>query len=91
MTDRVKMIRERLTEAFTPLQLEVADESHKHVGHAGARGGGGHFSVYLISPAFTGKTLIQRHRMVYEALGDAMNQDIHAVSIKALAPDEEPT
>jgi BolA protein len=88
MTDRINMIKERLTQALAPLQIEIADESHKHVGHAGAKSGGGHFSVYIVSPAFTGKTLIQRHRMIYEALGDAMNQEIHAMSIKALAPDE---
>jgi BolA protein len=88
MTERANMIKERLTQALAPLQLEISDESHRHVGHVGAKGGGGHFSVYIVSPAFTGKTLIQRHRMIYQALGDAMNQEIHAMSIKALAPDE---
>jgi BolA family transcriptional regulator, general stress-responsive regulator len=86
--DRVTMIRERLRNALAPVQLEIIDESHKHAGHAGARSGGGHFEVFVVSAAFAGKTLIQRHRMVYDALGDAMHKEIHAMSIKALAPDE---
>lgn len=85
---RVTMIRERLSDAFAPLKLEITDESHKHVGHAGARGGGGHYSVLVISDGFAGKTLLQRHRLVYEALGDAMEREIHALSIKALTPEE---
>jgi len=82
------MIKERLSAALSPATLEIFDESHKHAGHAGARGGG-HFAVVVKSAAFAGKTLIQRHRMIYEALGDAMHHEIHAMSIKALTPDEE--
>jgi len=85
---RVAMIRERLTEALAPVDLEIQDDSHKHAGHAGARSGGGHFNVQIVSSAFAGKSLIQRHRLVYEALGDAMQSDIHALSIKAYTPDE---
>ncbi len=85
---RVSMIRKRLLEALAPLELEITDESHKHYGHAGARSGGGHFNVLVISQGFSGKTLLERHRLVYDALGDAMQSDIHALSIKALAPDE---
>jgi BolA protein len=88
MTDRISMIRERLSGALSPTRLEIVDESHKHAGHAGARGGG-HFAVVVESAAFTGKTLIQRHRMIYDAMGDAMHHEIHAMSIKALAPDEK--
>ncbi|WJW76644.1 BolA family protein [Thiohalobacter sp. IOR34] len=88
MTDRVTLIRERLTAALAPIRLEIRDDSAKHAGHAGARGGGGHFIVDIVSPAFAGKSLIQRHRMVYEALGEAMQSEIHALSIQAGTPDE---
>ena len=82
------MIRQRLTEAFAPVELDIIDESHKHAGHPGAAGGGGHFVAYIVSDAFVGKNLLQRHRMVYEALGDAMKTEIHALSIKAHTPAE---
>lgn len=85
---RVAMIRERLTEALSPVSLEIQDDSHKHAGHAGARSGGGHFDVRVVSEAFAGKSPIQRHRLVYDALGDAMQTEIHALSIKAFTPDE---
>jgi len=86
--DRVPMIRARLTAAFAPTQLDIQDDSAKHAGHAGARGGGGHFNVQIVSPAFAGKSLIERHRMVYAAMGDAMQNEIHALSIQAKSPDE---
>ena len=86
--ERVEMIRTRLTEAFAPDRLEIEDESHKHVGHAGASTGLGHFKVEIVSKAFAGKNLLERHRMVYAALGEAMQTDIHAVSVKAKTPDE---
>lgn len=85
---RVEMIRNRLTEAFEPDRLEIEDESHKHVGHPGARSGRGHFNVEIVSTAFVGKSLLERHRMVYDALGEAMHTDIHALSVKAKTPDE---
>ncbi len=81
--ERISKIRQRLEEALSPTSLEIIDDSHKHVGHAGARGGGGHFSVNIVATAFEGKGLIQKHRMVYEAVGDMMNADIHALSINA--------
>ncbi len=87
-SDRVSMIRERLGASLNPEQLDIVDDSAKHAGHAGARGGGGHFNVSIVSQAFEGKSLIQRHRMVYDALGDAMQQEIHALSINARTPDE---
>jgi len=86
-TDRSALIRERLTKAFAPETIEIIDESHKHAGHASAKGGG-HFAVRIVSPAFAGKNLVQRHRMVYEAMGDLMQQEVHALSIKAETPDE---
>ncbi len=85
---RVDMIRERLETALSPRSVHVVDESHWHTGHAGARDGRGHFSVTVVSAAFDDKSLIQRHRMVYEALGDAMQTDIHALSIDARTPEE---
>ena len=85
---RVDMIREKLTTAFSPSQLDIVDDSHKHAGHEGAKAGGGHFNVLIVATAFEGKSLLQRHRMVYEAMGDAMKSDIHALSIKAHTPQE---
>jgi BolA protein len=84
---RVAFIRDRLTEVFSPLSLNIIDESAKHAGHASA-GGAGHFVVEIVSAAFQGKTPIQRHRMVYDALSDAMHSEIHALSIKASTPAE---
>ena len=85
---RIEMIRQRLTGALQPETLEIIDESAKHAGHAGARGGGGHFVVDIVASAFAGKSLIQRHRLIYDALGDAMQSEIHALSIQARTPDE---
>ena len=86
--NRVTMIREKLTNALNPISVEIEDDSHLHAGHPGAAGGGGHFNVTIVSDAFAGKSLIQRHRMVYDAMGNAMNTDIHALSIKATTPEE---
>ena len=85
---RVARIRALLGEALQPQRLEVADDSHKHAGHAGARGGQGHFSVDIVSAAFAGKLPLARHRLVYAALGDMMQTDIHALAIRARAPGE---
>lgn len=81
----VRQIRQRLTDALSPVELEVLDEGHKHAGHANA--GKGHFHVRIVSPAFAGKLPLQRHRQVYAALDDLMEQGIHALSIDASAPD----
>ena len=88
MADRVESIREKIQAAFTPDQLDIIDESHLHAGHAGARDGKGHFNVSIISDQFAGKSLINRHKMIYEALSDLMETDIHALSIKAKTPEE---
>ena len=85
---RATMIRERLTRELHPVKLEIIDESAKHAGHAGAASGGGHFIVNIVSPAFEKKTLIQRHRLVYDAVGDIMHSEIHALSIQAKTPQE---
>ena len=81
-------IRRRLG-ALAPLRLELVDESGKHVGHAGAAPGGNtHWKLTLVSAAFAGKPTVARHRMVYEALGDLMQNPIHALAISARAPGE---
>lgn len=87
MTDRVARIEARLREALAPERIEIVDESSRHAGHAGARGGG-HFAVTLVSRRFEGLNTVQRHRLVYEALGEMMKTDIHALSLRALAPGE---
>lgn len=86
--ERVERIRVLLSAALHPSSLDVADDSHKHAGHAGARGGQGHFSVDIVSAAFAGKLPLARHRLVYAALGEMMQTDIHALSIRARTPDE---
>jgi len=74
--------------ALSPESMEIMDESGQHIGHEGAKGGGGHYQLLLVSQRFVGLTLPARHRMVYDALGPMMKQEIHALSIKAYAPDE---
>lgn len=88
MTGRSDRIAERLRAAFAPESMEVIDESQLHAGHAGAQSGGGHFAVTIVAQAFAGKNTLVRHRMVYEALGEMMLKDIHALSVRAFAPDE---
>lgn len=84
---RVALIRDRLTEAFAPQTLDIIDDSHKHAGHASA-GGAGHFTVRIVSAQFIGKRPLERHRMVFDALREAMHSEIHALSIQAKTPDE---
>lgn len=86
--ERVEMIRERLTNCLQPTELDIVDESAKHAGHAGAASGGGHFIVTITASAFQDKTLIQRHRLVYDAVDDIMHREIHALSIQARTPEE---
>lgn len=82
-------IRNRLNEAFAPESIEVIDESHLHEGHAGHRPGGEtHFRVHIVSPAFQGKSRIDRHRMINVALAAELAGTVHALAIKALAPGE---
>jgi len=88
MNDRVERIRVLLEQELAPEALEIQDDSAKHAGHAGARGGGGHYIVRIVSPAFANRSLLERHRMVYDALGELMQREIHALSIDARAPDE---
>lgn len=87
-TERMLRMRERLTAKLQPLQLEIVDDSHLHAGHAGARDGAGHFTIHIVAQAFTDKTLIERHRMIYDLLQDMMHGEIHALSIQARSPNE---
>ena len=80
------MIETRLRSALTIAFIEIVDESHLHIGHAGAASGGGHFHVTIVAQIFEGLSTLARHRLIYEALGDAMQAEIHALSIKALDP-----
>jgi BolA protein len=80
-------IRDKLA-ALAPESISVEDESAQHAGHEGAKGGGGHYRVVIVSQRFTGLPLQARHRMVYDALGPLMSKDIHALAIRAYSPDE---
>lgn len=86
--ERVVRIEQTLTATFQPQELLVKDQSQLHVGHAGAEDGRGHFDVTIVAEAFTGTNRLQRHRMIYDALGNLMKTDIHALRIKAFAPAE---
>lgn len=86
--DRIGAIRSVLEERFDPEYLDVLDESHLHEGHAGAQSGKGHFRIVIVSAAFIGMSRLRRHQAVFEAVGDLMDTDIHALSIQPAAPDE---
>ena len=86
--ERVSRIRAALEKELAPSQLEIVDDSARHAGHAGAREGG-HFRVSLTSEAFRGKTMIQRHRLVFAAVAGLMKTDIHALNIDARTPEAQ--
>ena len=85
---RIERIRAALEAELQPLALEIRDDSHRHAGHEGARDGRGHFSVDIVSAAFAGLAPLARHRRVYAALGEMMQTDIHALSVRARTPAE---
>jgi BolA protein len=85
---RERQIKKRLQDAFQPTEFMLRDQSHLHAGHDGAREGKGHFDVMIVSEAFDGKSRIERHRMVYDALGTLVQSDIHALRIRAETPSE---
>ena len=87
-SDRRERLTFRLEDGLRPDLLEVIDDSHRHAGHAGAADGRGHFTVLIVSQRFAGLGTLKRHKLVYEVVGDMMTTDIHALSIKALAPGE---
>lgn len=86
--DRLRAIEYHIIKSLHPETLTVEDDSAAHVGHAGAASGAGHFTVKIISEAFEGKSLVERHRMVYDAVGELLETDIHALRIDAKTPVE---
>ena len=80
---RIEEIRRRLTEAFSPVTLDIQDDSADHVGHGAT---GGHYTVKIVAEAFSGQSIIDRHRKVYRALGELMEEEVHALSIRAETP-----
>ncbi|MCX7219623.1 MAG: BolA family transcriptional regulator [Burkholderiales bacterium] len=91
MNTRFERIQARLIETFQPVSCLLNDDSAAHAGHAGAASGAGHFSLRIVSEKFEGLNRISRHRLVYDAVGDMMHSEIHALVIVALAPSEMPT
>jgi len=82
-----ELLRQRLT-SLAPTRVELIDDSALHAGHEGAKSGGGHYRLLVVSNAFAGKSTVLRHRLVYDALGELMRGRIHALSIKSLTPEE---
>lgn len=78
-----------LEQAFPGAQVSVVDDSARHAGHAGARGGAGHYAVRVESQDFAGRSRLERHRLVYNALADMLPREIHALNIEAVSPDED--
>lgn len=87
MSARVAVMHRHLA-ALDPVSLDIIDESHQHAGHAGARDGGGHYALRIVSGQFSGNNMMARHRMIYSALGEMMKREIHALNIQAYTPDE---
>lgn len=85
---RIQKIRALLEAEFHPTALDVDDDSHHHVGHVGAAGGMGHFSVRIVSAHFAGLSAVARHRRVYAALAELLKTDVHALAIDARAPGD---
>ena len=83
----IKLIKQKLA-VLHPEKIEILDESAKHEGHEGAKNGGGHFFLTIVSCDLSKKSTMDRHRMIYTALGEMMKKDIHALSIKAYTPEE---
>ncbi len=84
---RINLIEQALS-SLDPLELRIRDDSQKHAGHSGAVDGRGHFAVTLVSKQFEGLSLLQRHKLVYQALAGLLDSDIHAIAIQAKTPFE---
>jgi BolA protein len=82
-----ELMKQRLAQ-LDPESLEIVDESSRHAGHEGAKGGGGHYRLIIVSRRFAGQPAQARHRMIYDALGALMRKEIHALAIKACTPEE---
>lgn len=85
---RLNQINKKLSQSFPDAQISLEDESHLHIGHAGAKDGRGHFKLHIISDQFQGLTRVQRHQLVYKTLGEMMESDIHALSVTAVTSSE---
>ena len=85
--NRIDKMHQRLA-VLQPSLIEITDDSRQHAGHAGARDGGGHYQLKIVSAQFSGKPTLARHRMIYSALGEMMKHDIHALNITACAPEQ---
>lgn len=83
-----ELIKQKLNDAIKPETIEIIDNSAAHAGHAGIQSGGGHYNVTIVATAFIDKSLVQRHQLIYQALGDLMKDKIHALGINALTPSE---
>jgi BolA protein len=83
----VERLKTRLA-ALAPLSLSIEDDSARHAGHPGAASGGGHYNLRMISPLFEGKSRVERHRLVYDAVADLMQREVHALAMVLLAPGE---
>jgi BolA protein len=88
VSDRIALMEARLRRALAPERIEIRDDSAAHAGHPGARAGGGHYALTIVARAFAGQPPLARHRLVYQALGDLMGREIHALTIEALTPEE---
>ena len=86
--DTPELIVSRVREHLSAESVEIEDQSHLHAGHAGAAGGGGHYEVTIVASCFKGLNTLARHRLVYEAVGDLMKKEIHALSIQAYSEEE---
>jgi BolA protein len=87
LNDTIALMRQRLT-SLEPHSLDIVDDSALHAGHAGAASGGGHYQLTIVSQRFAGESQLARHRLIYQALGDLMQRQIHALSITAYTPDQ---
>jgi BolA family transcriptional regulator, general stress-responsive regulator len=85
---RVERIRALVQDRLRPQRLEIRDDSAAHAGHAGAAGGRGHFRLLIVADCFAGRTLVQRHRLVHDALADLLRDEIHALALVTKSPDE---
>lgn len=88
LMSRIDELRSRITGALGADVVEVADDSAKHRGHAGARGGAGHYAVVVVSSRFAGMSRVDRHRAVYDAVGDMIPGEVHALQVRAFTPEE---
>jgi BolA protein len=81
-------IQQLLCDRLQPVRFELTDDSAKHAGHAGAKAGGGHYIVTIVSQSFAGLSLLEQHRLVYDTLGEMMGREIHALALTTNAPPE---